>query len=125
MGRPPEAHHAIEEPRRRRRYLDHGFYHLFVLPVEGGTPRQVTSGSFHHRDAPVWTPDSQSLVFSANRNEDWEYEFRNSEIYKVSVADGTVETLTNRNGPDRSPTFRPTDATSPISATTITSVPTK
>ena len=88
-------------------YLDHGFYHLFVLPVEGGTPRQVTSGSFHHRDAPVWTPDSQSLVFSANRNEDWEYEFRNSEIYKVSVADGTVETLTNRNGPDRSPTVSP------------------
>ena len=88
-------------------YLDHGYHHLFVLPVEGGTPRQVTSGSFHHRDAPVWTPDSQALVFSANRNEDWEYEFRNSEIYKVSVADGTVQALTDRNGPDRSPTVSP------------------
>ena len=58
-GQTPEAHHALEEPRRRRRLSRHGFYHLFVLPVEGGTPRQVTSGSFHHRDAPVWTPDSQ------------------------------------------------------------------
>ena len=105
-------------------YLDHGYHHLFVLPVEGGTPRQVTSGSFHHRDAPVWTPDSQALVFSANRNEDWEYEFRNSEIYKVSVADGTVQALTDRNGPDRSPTVSP-DARSPISATTTTFGPTK
>ena len=67
----------------------------------------MTSGDFHHRDAPVWTPDSRSLVFSSNRNEDWEYEFENSEIYRVSVADGTIEALTDRDGPDESPTVSP------------------
>ena len=88
-------------------YLKHGFHHLFVLPVEGGTPVQVTSGEFHHQSAPAWTPDSKHLVFSSNRNEDWAYEFRNSEIYSVSLEDRTVKTLTDRNGPDRSPAVSP------------------
>jgi Tol biopolymer transport system component len=88
-------------------YLEHGYNHLFVLPVEGGTPRQITSGSYQHGGPPEWTPDSQHLVFSTNRNEDWEYEFRNSEIYSVSVADGRFTALTDRNGPDRSPAVSP------------------
>lgn len=29
-------------------YLEEGFTHLFVVPAEGGTPRQLTHGSFHH-----------------------------------------------------------------------------
>ncbi len=88
-------------------YLPHGYQHLFVLPAAGGTPRQVTSGSFHHRGAPVWTPDGKTLVFSANRNEDWEYEFRNSEIYTVSLDDLKIRALTDRNGPDQSPAVSP------------------
>ena len=88
-------------------YLEHGFYQLFVLPTEGGTPRQLTTGDFNHRSAPVWAPASDALLFSANRNDDWEYEFRNSEIYEVSVEGGQVQALTSRNGPDRSPTISP------------------
>ncbi len=88
-------------------YLEHGFNHLFVLPSGGGTARQVTSGSYDHRGGPVWSPDSRSLLFSANRNPDWEHEFRNSEIYAVSIEDGVVRALTDRNGPDRSPAMSP------------------
>ena len=88
-------------------YLEHGFYQLFVLPTEGGTPRQLTSGDFNHRSSPIWAPASDALLFSANRNDDWEYEFRNSEIYEVSVEDGSIQALTSRNGPDRSPTISP------------------
>jgi dipeptidyl aminopeptidase/acylaminoacyl peptidase len=91
--------------------LPHGFSHLFVLPAEGGTPRQLTSGSFHHRDAPVWTPDGKALIFSGNRNPDWEHEYHNSEIYEVSVEsgveDGIVKALTSHKGPDNSPTVSP------------------
>ena len=113
--KPPDADWAkppmfIDRVRNRadgQGYLPHGYQHLFVLPAAGGTPRQVTSGSFHHRSAPVWTPDSKALVFSANRNADWEYEVRNSEIYTVSVDDLTIVALTNRNGPDHSPTVSP------------------
>ena len=31
--------------------------HLFVMPAEGGTPRQLSSGNFNHNSAVVWTPD--------------------------------------------------------------------
>ncbi|HIF01456.1 MAG: S9 family peptidase [Fuerstiella sp.] len=87
--------------------LPQGFHHLFVLPADGGTPRQLTSGSFHHRDTPVWSPDGKALMFSGNRNPDWEHEYHNSEIYEVSVDDGTITALTFRKGPDNSPTVSP------------------
>ncbi len=87
--------------------LEPGYYHLFVLPAEGGSARQVTSGPYHHRDRPVWTPDGKQLIFSANRNEDWEHEFRNSEIYALTLEDGSARALTDRNGPDAEPAISP------------------
>ena len=81
-------------------YLKPGFSHLFVIPADGGTARQVTTGNFHHRGTPVWSKDGKYLFFSTNRNEDWEYDFRNSEIYRVSVLDGEIISLTDRKGPD-------------------------
>lgn len=84
-----------------------GYHHFFVLPADGGTPRQITNGDFHHRGTVSWMPDSSSFVFSANRSPDWEYEYRNSEVYRVSLAEGTIEQLTNRNGPDHSPVVSP------------------
>ena len=84
-------------------YLEKGYRHLFILPAEGGTPRQVTSGHFNHNSRPVWSPDSRSLIFSANRREGWEFDPLNSEIYEVAVADGSITTLTDRQGPDAGP----------------------
>ena len=88
-------------------YLKDGYHHLFVLSADGGTPRQLTFGDFHHRGDPSWTPDGKFLIFSANRNKDWEYDPRNSEIYEVSLADRKIKTLTDRNGPDSSPVVSP------------------
>ena len=88
-------------------YMKPGFSHLFVIPSEGGTPRQITSGNFQHRSAPIWSKDGTALYFSANRVKDWEYDFRNSELYKVVVANGVITTLTNRKGPDYSPVISP------------------
>lgn len=87
-------------------YLRPGHVHLFVVPADGGSARQITDGPFND-GAPVWTPDGSTLVFSANRHPDSEYEPLNSEVYAVSVADGTVRALTNRNGPDNSPAVSP------------------
>jgi len=90
-----------------RGYLDDGFVQVFVLPAEGGTPRQLTSGPFDHTGTPSWTPDGQSLIISANRHEDHEYDPANSEVYEVSVADGTTRALTDRQGPDSNPVVSP------------------
>ncbi|MDE2659310.1 MAG: S9 family peptidase [Acidobacteriota bacterium] len=112
---PPGAEWAdppIMEDRFKNRqdgvgYLDFGFHHIFVLPVEGGTPVQVTTGDFQHQSAPAWTPDGEHLVFSSNRNANWERDFRNSELYIAPVAGGEIRALTDRNGPDRSPAVSP------------------
>jgi dipeptidyl aminopeptidase/acylaminoacyl peptidase len=88
-------------------YLEEGYSQLFVVPSEGGTPRQLTSGPFHHDGAPAWTPDGRFLLVSANRRPDWEHEPLDSEIYEVAVADGAIRALTDRRGPDTSPAVSP------------------
>jgi dipeptidyl aminopeptidase/acylaminoacyl peptidase len=81
-------------------YMEPGFSHLFVLPADGGSARQITSGDFNHGNAPAWSKDRNHLIFSGNLNEDWEYDYRNSEIYSVSLDNGKITPLTNRKGPD-------------------------
>jgi len=88
-------------------YLPRGFTHVFVVPADGGTPRQVTSGDYNHGGALAWTADSQNIIFSANRVEDWEFNGRESEIHSVNVATGDITTLTNRKGPDVAPQMSP------------------
>src|SRR5436853_1615856 len=87
-------------------YRPEGFAHIFVIPDTGGTPRQLTDGDFNH-GAPEWTPDSQRIIFSGLRKPDAEYEWRESEIYSVALADGRVTQLTDRRGPDSSPAVSP------------------
>jgi len=107
---PPKVIEKLVYRADGRGYLEDGFRHLFLLPAEGGTPRQLTSGDFNHGSLPVWAPDGKSLLLSANRRQDWEYEPRDSEIYEVSVADGAIRALTDRRGPDTSPAISPDGA---------------
>jgi acylaminoacyl-peptidase len=88
-------------------FLRQGQQHLFVIPVEGGTPRQLTHGPYNHGGTPSWTPDGQYLLISANRRENWEYQTGNREVYEVAVSDGSVRPLTDRLGPDNSPIVSP------------------
>lgn len=89
-----------------------GYMHLFVMPAEGGTPRQLSKGDYHHPFALFgasleWTPDSKYIILSANRRDDWEYEIMDGEIYEFAVADGAMKALTDRRGPDSSPAVSP------------------
>ena len=92
-----------------------GYWHLFTVPAEGGTPRQLTSGEKSYTagffaapgGGPAWTPSSDAILLSANLRDDWELDWQDSEVYEVSVDDGSVRTLTDRRGPDASPTPSP------------------
>jgi acylaminoacyl-peptidase len=94
-------------------YLKPGYHHLFVLPAEGGTPRQISSGDFQHggvgfrASEAVWTPDSKYLILSANRHPNYELEPLDTDVYEFSLADGSVKALTTRKGPDHSPQVSP------------------
>lgn len=87
--------------------LGYGYDHLFVIPVTGGSARQITSGDYNHSARPVWTPDGESLIFSANRHDNWERERRNTEIYRVSLDSKEITPLTDRFGPTHTPRISP------------------
>lgn len=88
-------------------YIKPGFTHIFTIPSEGGSPRQLTDGDKNHSGGLSWSPDGQKIYFSANLNEDWEYDFRNSEVYAINTETLQIETLTDRSGPDNAPKVSP------------------
>ena len=88
-------------------YWDHTFNQLFVLPAEGGTPRQLTYGKFNHGGDFTWSQDNKALIISANLHADWEYQPLNSELYRVGLDADKPKALTDRNGPDGSPRISP------------------
>ena len=92
--------------RDRRGYIDEGYTHLFVVPADGGTARQLTDGDWNHNGV-TWTPDGAEILFTSLRVEDAEHEWRQSDIYSVNVASGAVTQLTDRSGPDGSPVPSP------------------
>ena len=81
-------------------FLPAEYEQVFVIPSDGGTPRQLTSGNFNHRSSLSWSTDSSTLYLAANRDENWEYEPREVDLYALGVADGSMTRLTRRVGPD-------------------------
>ncbi|CAN5523569.1 S9 family peptidase [soil metagenome] len=102
----PRIVERLNYRRDRSGFTDDGYRHLFVVPAIGGTPRQLTAGSFDH-NGNEWTPDGQSILFSGLLAENSEYQWRESEIYSVSVEDRAIRQLTARKGPDNDPRVSP------------------
>ena len=78
-----------------------GVVQIFTLPIDGGTPRQVT---YLKKNAgnPEWLSKNK-IVFSSNLNDDSEIDPINSEIYVLDLDSGKIKSLTERKGPDSSP----------------------
>ena len=102
----PKVVNRLQYRRDRRGYIDEGYSHLFVVPADGGTARQLTDGDWNHNGA-AWTPDGEEILFTSLRVEDAEHEWRQSDIYSVAVASGEITQLTDRSGPDGSPVPSP------------------
>lgn len=76
-----------------------GSRQIYVMPVDGGKPRQLTyyndvgmmppRGGFDHITLD-WTPDSKSILFRANRTP---YGKRNGKYFKISIDGGLEEPL--------------------------------
>ncbi len=88
-------------------FVDEGWRHIFVVPSEGGTARQLTDGYWNHSTG-EWTLDGEELVFSSLRTEDSELAWRESEVYAVNVVSSSIRQLTTRRGQDGSPLPSPT-----------------
>ena len=88
-------------------YLETGYNHLFVVPADGGTPRQLTDGDYNHGGGLSWSPDGSTIVFAANRIDEPMEDPVESEVWSVDVASGELTQLTDRDGPDFAPAYSP------------------
>jgi Tol biopolymer transport system component len=77
---------------------DDGKSLIYILPIEGGTPKQITSvgPSYWHG----WSPDGKTLAYCAERN-------GNFDIYTVSADGGEETRLTTAPGLDDGPDYSP------------------
>ena len=80
-----------------------GEVQFFTIPVSGGTPRQISNIKPEKRAGQAEWLGNDNIIFSANLNDDSDYNTNNSEIYILSLESGKHEALTSRDGPDSSP----------------------
>ncbi len=119
LAKPPEMPEGAEwsEPvkvigsviyrRDGKGFLEPAYAHIFVVPADGGTPRQLTAGAFNYEGPFSWTPDSTDIVFAGNQNKDWEYQRIERDIYSVSVTNGTLKKLSEKAGGETLPVISP------------------
>ena len=91
--------------------------HLFVVPVAGGTPRDLTAGADYdvpprQREGPhpiAFAPDSRTICFTAVTDA-VEATSTNGDLFEVEVTGGTPKRLTTNPGFDGAPAYSPDGA---------------
>ena len=86
----------------RRGYTEPGYRHLFLVPADGGTPRQITKGDwnlgsrFDGLDGSVawdWMPDGKTIIADGLADSTSDMNYRNSNIYAIDVNTGAIRQL--------------------------------
>ncbi len=126
MPKAPEGAKWTEEPRviegvyfrqDRRGFMEEGYLHLFTVDAGGGTPRQLTKGTWNVGARTIgldygigidWTPDSKTIVFDGlMEDDDPAMPYRRSHLYAVDVATTEIRRLTFHEGPWTGPVVSP------------------
>ena len=87
--------------------VEPAYRHVFIVPADGGTSRQLTEGNFNHYGSLAWSPNSDQVFFSAYRSDDWELVSNEADIYSVNISTKKLKQITNQSGAERSPVISP------------------
>jgi dipeptidyl aminopeptidase/acylaminoacyl peptidase len=79
--------------------------HIFVVPVDGGESKQITSGDIPE-GWPTWSPDGRFIAFASDRRENWDEDWA-ADVFIVPADGGELRRLTDTAGPIWYPTFSP------------------
>ncbi len=97
-----EDERGLVPPRETRRPR-----HLYLVPVAGGEPKQVTGGDLSQND-PAWSPDGRMVVFvqDSTETEEAREEVR-PQLYVLTLADGSVRLLATQYAENHAPAWSP------------------
>lgn len=94
-----------------------GFDHIFVVPTDGGTAKQVTSGDWNvsmRRLGAIatggnlsWSGDGSYIYFDGQPRENGDIDVFKSIVYRVNVKTSEIEELTPEDGYFHSPSVSP------------------
>ncbi len=103
----PKVVDKVSYRRDRVGFVEDGYRQIFVVPADGGSARQITTGDWNVSGGFSWTPDGKHIVFSSLREPEAEYARGQSNLYTVEVGTGKIEQLTDRDGAESSPRVSP------------------
>jgi dipeptidyl aminopeptidase/acylaminoacyl peptidase len=112
----PQVVRSIHYRADQRGMLQPGYVHLFTVPSDGGTPREVTRGDwsvgsrFDQLPGGVgwdWLPGGKSVVVDGLKISNPDTIYRDAYLYQVDVASGNARLLTPDRGTWTSPVVSP------------------
>ena len=81
--------------------------HIYLVPLAGGTPRQLTNGDLS-QGSPAWSPDGKTIAFDQDSTENQEVRNDNwPALFLLNVADGTIRPLPTGFPQSSSPAWSP------------------
>lgn len=87
-------------------FTDESNRQIFVIPSDGGTPRQITTGDFNASGS-SFSGDGKLIYFSSYREPNADGAFRRSHIYAANLETGEIRQLTRGAGTNNGPQVSP------------------
>jgi dipeptidyl aminopeptidase/acylaminoacyl peptidase len=100
----------------RAGYSEPGYYHLFMVPADGGTARQLTSGEWSVGaafDGLVfgvsydWAPNGKTIYFEGLNDAQADLNYRDVYLYALDLGSLALKQLTTQRGHWTSPSVSP------------------
>lgn len=104
---PPRMLDRLHYRQDRIGFTEPGFSHLFVVPSQSGTARQLTEGEWNvgaqfdglfFGAGLTWMPDSKSIIFDGLKEDDADSAFQRADIFSIEIASKEMVQLTTKPG---------------------------
>ena len=91
-------------------FLPQGRKHIWIVDVETGKAKQLTSDDRYDEHAPTWSPDGRWIYFNSNRTANPDFDLERTFIWRVRARGGEIERVRTFDGPSTTFSLSPDGA---------------